>query len=115
MRVKLRTILAGPGISGQPGEVIDVDDERGRGLVAGGYATLVPTTPPPPSREGAPPENEGTPPENEGTPPENDSVPPEMETAESSEAESREKAVVHRHYYRADGICACGATKGASN
>jgi hypothetical protein len=38
MYVKLRTIMAGPDCSGQPGQVVLVDDKRGELLVKGGFA-----------------------------------------------------------------------------
>ncbi|HJT63085.1 MAG TPA: hypothetical protein VJ797_15555 [Burkholderiales bacterium] len=41
MQVKLRTILAGPTLSGGPGDTVTVDNETGAALVAGGYAVAV--------------------------------------------------------------------------
>jgi len=38
MKIKLNTILAGPNLSGQPGDIIDVAPKTGRELIAGGYA-----------------------------------------------------------------------------
>jgi hypothetical protein len=40
MWVKLRTTLAGPHHSGQPGQVIEVSDIFGASLTTGGYAEL---------------------------------------------------------------------------
>lgn len=41
MKVKMRTIMAGPGVAAQPGEVIEVSSEVGASLVQGGYAEPV--------------------------------------------------------------------------
>jgi hypothetical protein len=41
MRVKLRTIMAGPSGTFQPGQIADLHDDQAHALVAGGYADLV--------------------------------------------------------------------------
>lgn len=41
MQVKMKTILSGPAGNAQPGETINVSDEVGASLVAGGYADEV--------------------------------------------------------------------------
>ena len=41
MRVKMKTIYAGPSGSAPPGKVIDLPDAEANALVAGGYATPV--------------------------------------------------------------------------
>lgn len=53
MRVKMITRLAGPGLNAQPGEVVEVTEEMGHGLLVSGQATPVAdiekaTAPPPP-------------------------------------------------------------------
>lgn len=47
MRIRLRTVLAGPDLAGQPGQVLDVDAARAHALLAGGFASLVDVLPPP--------------------------------------------------------------------
>ena len=41
MRVKLKTLMAGPSGVGQIGQVITVGDDEGKQLLAGGFAELV--------------------------------------------------------------------------
>lgn len=41
MKVRMNTIIAGPGISGRPGSEIEVSDEQGKELIAGNYAVAV--------------------------------------------------------------------------
>lgn len=41
MKVKLNSILAGPTLRGQPGQVIEVDDATGKQLLAGNFASPV--------------------------------------------------------------------------
>jgi hypothetical protein len=41
MKVRLKTIYAGPSGSAHPGEVIDVSEREGAELVNGGYADTV--------------------------------------------------------------------------
>lgn len=41
MRVKLRTLMAGPAGVFQPGQVLTVSTETGQALIAGGYAEPV--------------------------------------------------------------------------
>lgn len=38
MYVKLKTIMAGPDVSGQPGQILQVPDDRGALLIKGGFA-----------------------------------------------------------------------------
>lgn len=46
MKIKMRTILAGPGGVAQPGQIIDRPEEEAKQLVERGYAVYV--TPPRP-------------------------------------------------------------------
>lgn len=64
MKVKLKSIVAGPDIRGGVGEVIEVEPAMGKALIAGGYAEDVEVAAPapeaPPIAEEAvmpPPEN----------------------------------------------------------
>ena len=41
MKVKLKTLMAGPGGCFQPGETIDVKEAEARALVSGGFAEAV--------------------------------------------------------------------------
>jgi hypothetical protein len=41
MRIKLRTLMAGPKGVARPGEIIDVDQETAGALIAGRHAWLV--------------------------------------------------------------------------
>lgn len=41
MRVKFKSIVAGPEWSAQPGQIVDVTPKEARDFVAGGYAELV--------------------------------------------------------------------------
>jgi hypothetical protein len=41
MKIKMRTLLAGPFGNANPGDVIDLPDANGAALVAGGYADAV--------------------------------------------------------------------------
>lgn len=38
MRVKLKTLMAGPEGSAHPGQILDLPADRAQALVAGGYA-----------------------------------------------------------------------------
>ena len=37
-KIKMRTILAGPAFSADPGQTVDCDEQTAAALVAGGYA-----------------------------------------------------------------------------
>jgi len=54
MRVKLKTLLAGPKGCHQPGEEIDVSDTQGNELIAGGYATAAAASAPAAQQPAAP-------------------------------------------------------------
>lgn len=41
MKIKMKTLVCGPNINGQPGQVLDVDPETANNLIGGGYAELV--------------------------------------------------------------------------
>ena len=41
MKIRLKTIMAGPGGSAGPGDVVDVPDDEASALIEGGYATAV--------------------------------------------------------------------------
>ncbi len=60
MRIKLRTIYAGPLGTFQPGAVVDFPEAQAEALVAGGYATPVvepaPSAPTPPKPAAGEPE-----------------------------------------------------------
>lgn len=43
MKVKLKTILAGPEFAGQPGQVLDLPGPTAADLVKGGYAEAMET------------------------------------------------------------------------
>ena len=52
MRIKMKTVMAGPDGTAYPGQEIVVADGRGQALVAGGFATeIVPPAPAPPAPE----------------------------------------------------------------
>lgn len=46
MRVRMKTILAGPQGTAQAGAIIDVSQTTGETLIAAGYAALVDAAPP---------------------------------------------------------------------
>lgn len=54
MRVKMRTIMAGPRGCARPGQTIEVDQATGEALVGGGYAELIAGTMPVPIRRTKP-------------------------------------------------------------
>lgn len=41
MKIRLKTIMAGPGGAAGPGDVVDVPDDEASALIEGGYATAV--------------------------------------------------------------------------
>ncbi|MFM2345357.1 MAG: hypothetical protein RL654_110 [Pseudomonadota bacterium] len=41
MKIRLKTIMAGPGGSAGPGDVVDVPDDEAAALIEGGYASAV--------------------------------------------------------------------------
>ena len=47
MKIKMKTMMAGPKGTFGPGSIIDVSEEEGANLVAGGYAEAVPDSPKP--------------------------------------------------------------------
>jgi len=47
MKVKIKTLLAGPGGIIQPGQIADVDPEQAVALIAGGFAVAVEGMPEP--------------------------------------------------------------------
>lgn len=42
MRVRMKTLAAGPDVLRKPGELVDVNDDEGVALIQGGYAERVP-------------------------------------------------------------------------
>jgi hypothetical protein len=64
MRVKLRTMVAGPGYAYTPGQVADIEREDAQALIDGGYAEAVPVSrvrtaeAPTPERQAVEPEPE---------------------------------------------------------
>ena len=53
-KIKIRTILAGPAFSADPGQIVDCDEATASALVAGGYAERI-GEPRPPAAPIAPP------------------------------------------------------------
>ena len=70
MKIRLKTLMAGPGGVFLPGSVIEVSPEEARALIAGGYAEAVP-------RPAAPPQNEPPPVETAAIQPGSRAVRPE--------------------------------------
>ena len=50
MKIRLKTIMAGPGGSAGPGDVVDVPDDEASALIEGGYATAVDEPTPAPKK-----------------------------------------------------------------
>ena len=51
MKIRLKTILAGPTMTGQPGDVLELDEKEAKPLLKGGYAEEVDSVSEPESKE----------------------------------------------------------------
>jgi hypothetical protein len=38
MRIRMKTRIAGPDVSGGPGDILEIEDARARDLITGGFA-----------------------------------------------------------------------------